>query len=582
MAKARAERRLAAILALDVAGYSRMMGADEEGTLTKLKGHLDELIRPKIGEYHGRIVKTTGDGALTEFASAVDALGCAIDIQRAMPERNIGIPEDHRIEFRIGINVGDVIVDEGDIFGDGVNIAARIQTLAMPSAICISLNAYQQVKGKLTIDVVDMGEQQLKNIAQPVRVYDVRFDSTLERPALALPDKPSIAVLPFHNMSDDPQQEYFADGIAGDIITSLSRIHWFFVIARNSSFAYKGRAVDVRTVGRELGVRYILEGSVRKAGNRLRITTQLVEAATGAHLWAEKFDGALADVFDLQDQITAGVVGAIEPSVRQAEIERARRKRVEKYDAYDLYLQALPHVWAHSREKVERGFDLLNAALRIDPAYAAAHGLLAWAFQQRFLRAGAHPSDREAAISHARIALSLDTDDTTALSLAGFVVAILERDHKAGIGATEKALLYNPNSAQALGYNALINSFAGRFDIALDRARQSVRLSPFDPVRYIPEMAICVAFFCSGRYVEAAEAARRAIQYNARFVPAWAMLAACLVRLGNLEEARLEANRVLSAEPHFHLRVSLAPVATGAPEVSAPIIAALKEVSLPE
>ncbi len=582
MAGARVERRLAAILAADVAGYSRLMGNDEEGTLAALKACRRELIEPKIAEHRGRIVKTTGDGAMVEFASAVDATRCAMEIQHARAERNAAIPEDRRVEFRIGINVGDIIIDEGDIYGDGVNLAARVQALASPGAICVSDYAYQQIKGKLTLDAIDMGEQQLKNIAQPVRVYAIRSDGASARPALALPDKPSIAVLPFQNMSDDPQQEYFADGIAEDIITSLSRIRWFFVIARNSSFIYKGKTIDVRMIGRELGVRYILEGSVRKAGNRLRITTQLVDATTGNHLWAEKFDGLLADVFDLQDQITISVVGAIEPSVRQAEIERARRKRVEKYDAYDLYLQALPHIWAYSQEERAKGLALLDAALQIDPAYAAAHGLAAWAYQQRFLRGGAHPKDREAAIRHARTALALDTDDTTALSLAGFVVTLSERDHKAGIAATDKALLHNPNSAQALGYSAIVSAYAGRFDTVLDRARQSIRLSPFDPVRYLPEMAMCIAFFCTGQYVEAAEAARRATEYNPRFVPAYAMLAACLVRLGNLEEARTETKRVLAMEPHFRIRVSFAPVASGVPAVSAPILAALSEAGLPE
>src|SRR5437870_5853529 len=268
MAEERIVRRLAAILAADVAGYSRLMGVDEEGTLAQLKALRKSLIDPKIEQHRGRIVKTTGDGALVEFGSAVDAVRCAIDIQRATAERNADIPGDRRIEFRIGINVGDIILDEGDIYGDGVNIAARVETLAPPGAVCLSDNAYQQIKGKLTLDINDMGEQQLKNIAQPVRVYNVGLDGGASRPALPLPDKPSIAVLPFNNMSADPEQEYFADGIVEDIITGLSHMHWLFVIARNSSFTYKGRAVDVKQVGRELGVRYVLEGSVRKATNR--------------------------------------------------------------------------------------------------------------------------------------------------------------------------------------------------------------------------------------------------------------------------------------------------------------------------
>ena len=357
MVEARVERRLAAILAADVTGYSRLMGIDEEGTLAALKACRRELIDPKIVEHHGRIVKTTGDGALVEFASAVDALRCAMEIQRAMTQRSAEVPEDRRIEFRIGINVGDIIIDEGDIYGDGVNIAARLETLASPGAICLSDNAYQQIKGKLDFDITDMGEQQLKNIAQPTRVYGVRFGSTAARPVLALPDKPSIAVLPFQNMSGDPEQEYFADGMVEDIITALSRIRWLFVIARNSSFTYKGRAVDVKQVGRELGVRYVLEGSVRKAANRVRITGQLIDAGTGAHLWADRFDGGLEDIFDLQDQVTTRVVGAIAPTLEQAEIERAKRKPTESLDAYDYFLRGMASV-----HRVDQGGQRRGAA----------------------------------------------------------------------------------------------------------------------------------------------------------------------------------------------------------------------------
>jgi TolB-like protein/class 3 adenylate cyclase len=352
MAEERVERRLAAILAADVAGYSRLMGVDEEGTLAALKGLRKSLIDPKIAEHRGRMVKTTGDGALVEFASAVDAVRCALQIQRAMAERNANIPEDRRIEFRIGINVGDVIIDEGDIYGDGVNIAARIETLASPGAICLSDNAYQQIKGKVAIGVSDMGEQRLKNIAQPVRVYSVRFENATTPPVLMLPDKPSIAVLAFQNMSGDAEQEYFADGIAEDIITGLSRFRQLFVIARNSSFTYKGRAVDVKQVGSDLGVRYLLEGSVRKAANRIRITAQLIDTATGAHLWADRFDAALEDIFDLQDRVTASVVGAIAPTLEKAEIERAKRKPTNSLDAYDCFLRGMASFHQQTRESV--------------------------------------------------------------------------------------------------------------------------------------------------------------------------------------------------------------------------------------
>ena len=336
MAEQRVERRLAAILAGDVAGYSRLMGADEEGTLLRLNAHRREFLEPKIADHRGRIVKRTGDGVLIEFASAVDATRCAIEIQRGMVERNASVPQDKRIELRIGIHVGDVIIEDSDIFGDGVNIAARLEGIAQPGGICISDDAYRQVRGKLDANFQDAGERELKNIARPVRVYQLQQPGrAMEAPILALPDKPSIAVLPFQNLSGDLEQEYFADGIVEELITGLSRLRWLFVTSRTSSFQFKGQQFDVREIAKRLNVRYVLEGSVRKAGTRIRITGQLIDAATGAHIWAERYDGAMDDVFDLQDKITSNVVSAIEPSVRAAEIERATRKRPENLDAYD-------------------------------------------------------------------------------------------------------------------------------------------------------------------------------------------------------------------------------------------------------
>jgi adenylate cyclase len=321
MVEQRVERRLTAIFAGDVAGYSRLMGADEEGTLSRLNAHRREFLEPKIAQHRGRIVKRTGDGILIEFASAVDAARCAVEIQHGMIERNAPEPQDKRIEFRIGIHVGDIIIEDGDMFGDGVNIAARLEGIAQPGGICISDDAYRQVRGKLDANFQDAGEQELKNIARPVRVYHLRpGGGATETPALALPDKPSIAVLPFQNMSGDPEQEYFADGMVEDIITGLSRIKWLFVIARNSTFTYKGRATDVKQVGRELGVRYVLEGSVRKAADRVRITGQLIDAATGAHVWAQRFDRKLEDIFALQDEM-----GRYYPWARRRDGTGARR-----------------------------------------------------------------------------------------------------------------------------------------------------------------------------------------------------------------------------------------------------------------
>jgi TolB-like protein len=361
-------RRLAAILAADVAGYSRLMGADEEGTLERLKALRHELLDPKIAEHKGRIVKTTGDGLLVEFASVVDAVRCAVGVQQAMPERNSGVAADDRIEFRIGINLGDVIVEGDDLYGDGVNIAARIEALADAGGVFVSNTVHDQVRDRLPFVFDDLGEQQVKNIARPVRVYRVQPGAP---PALPLPDKPSIAVLLFANMSGDPEQEYFADGMVEEIITALSRIRWLFVIARNSTFTYKGQAIDVKRVGRELGVRYVLEGSVRKGGGRVRITAQLIEAETGAHLWADRFDGSLEDVFELQEQVAISVAGVIEPALQAAETARAANRRTSDLTAYDLYLRAYSIFFASSREWPQ-ALALLEQAIARDPYYGPA------------------------------------------------------------------------------------------------------------------------------------------------------------------------------------------------------------------
>jgi adenylate cyclase len=340
MAEARVERRLAAILAADVAGYSRLIGNDEEGTLAALKSCRRQLIDPKIAEYRGRIVKTTGDGALVEFASAVDAVRCAVEVQRAMADRNAHLPDTTRIEFRIGINVGDIVSDKGDIFGDGVNIAARLEGFSEPGGICVSSRVQEDVEGKLEISFEDAGEQQLKNISRPVRVFRVRPGKSTISAAMPSRKRPSIAVLPFQNMSGDPEQDYFADGMVDEIITGLSRIKWLSVVSRNSSYIYKNKPVAIKEVAEKLGVRHVLEGGVRKSGNRVRITAQLIDAETDAHLWAEQYDRSLEDVFALQDEITMCVVGAIEPSVRKAEIDRIKRQRPETFTAYDLLLRS--------------------------------------------------------------------------------------------------------------------------------------------------------------------------------------------------------------------------------------------------
>ena len=581
MAETRVERRLAAILAADVAGYSRLMGVDEEGTLAALKACRRELIDPKIAEHRGRIVKTTGDGALVEFASAVDAVRCAMEIQRAMGERNAAIPEDRRIEFRIGINVGDIIFDEGDIYGDGVNIAARVESLAGPGAICLSDNAYQQMKGKLTLDVNDMGEQQLKNITQPVRVYCVRLDGTSVHPALALPDKPSIAVLPFQNMSGDAEQEYFADGMVEDIITGLSRIKWLFVIARNSTFTYKGRAVDVKQVGRELGVRYVLEGSVRRALDRVRVTGQLIDTATGAHVWAERYDRKFEDIFALQDEITLSVVGAIEPSLRLAEIERVKRKRSDSLDAYDLVLQAQDDVYSRTPARATKALLLLQRALALDPNYALAHAYLAESYHTLFIRGGLREENRKASIRHAEAAIAHGRGDASALAFAGFVLGMDKHDRAAALTAFEAALAASPSSAITYALGSLIFAWGGEAERAIEWADCALRLSPLDPHRNTAFVASSVGHFHRGEYEAAAAASRKAVQAAPGFSICHLTLAAALAKLGQLEDARAAAARVLELQPTFRSSEQLTGV--GCPSgLSASLTEAYRTAGLPD
>jgi TolB-like protein/class 3 adenylate cyclase len=446
----RVERRLAAILAADVAGYSQLMGEDEEGTLAALKAVRRELGDPKIAEHRGRIVKTTGDGLLAEFASVVDAVRCAVELQHEMGLRNDSVPDGWRIEFRIGINLGDIIIDEHDIYGDGVNVAARLEALAEPGGICVSRVVRDQVRDKVEFAFEDLGEQQVKNIARPVRVYRIPLAETARTKApLPLPDKPSLAVLPFQNMTGFVEQDYFVDGIVEEITTAISRLPWLFVIARNSSFTYKGRAVDVKQVARELGVRYVLEGSVRKAGNRVRITGQLIDTTTGAHIWADRFDGALDDIFELQDQVASSVVGAIEPKLRQSEIERAVRKPTESLDAWDLYLRALVQLRQYTPEGWRTAIDSLRKALALDPACAPAAGLFAWC---RVFQLAGHLTSAEEVAEGARLArraIETGREDPDALWMGGWAIAMLGGERAIGLGAIERALELNPNSALA-------------------------------------------------------------------------------------------------------------------------------------
>ena len=540
-------RRLAAILAADVAGYSRLIEADEEGTLGRLKALRADIIDPKIAGHKGRIVKTTGDGMLVEFASVVDAVRCASELQVAMAESNAPLPQDHRIEFRIGIHQGDIVVEDGDIFGDGVNIAARLEGLAEPGGICVSARVREDATGRLDLAFEDIGEQSLKNITRPVRVFRVAMGRKLvPEPPLALPDKPSIVVLPFANLSGDPEQEYFADGMVEEIITALSRIRWLFVIARNSSFTYKGQSVDVRQVGRELGVRYILEGSVRKGGNRVRITAQLIDATSGAHLWADRFDGSLERVFELQDQVAVSVAGIIEPTLQAAEIRRVAERPTNDLTAYDFYLRALPHAsFFFAKDRNAQALDLLGGAIERDPGYGPALAAAAWCHAQ--LDVNGWADDREAnrlkGIDLARRALQVAPDDPEVVGPAAFVLGWYGQDIDAAVGLIDRCLDLNPSSARSWYWSAVLRLFVGTPDLAIEHFETSMRLSPRDRFG-APLSGIGGALLFSRRFEEAAAKLRASLEQHPTFALTYRFLAACYAHMGRLQEAREVVDRL--------------------------------------
>jgi adenylate cyclase len=550
-----ATRRLAAILAADVAGYSRLIGADEGGTLQALKAIRAELIDPTIAAHNGRLVKTTGDGLLVEFGSVVDALNCASEVQAGMAERNTPMPADKRIEFRIGINMGDIVVEDGDIFGDGVNVAARLEGLAEPGGICVSGRVQEDAVGKLDLAFEDMGEQALKNIARPVRAYSVATGSvsaaTQETPALALPNKPSIAVLPFANISGDSEQEYFADGMVEEIITALSRIRWLFVIARNSTLTYKGRAVDVKQVGRELGVRYVLEGSVRKSSGRVRITAQLIDAANGAHLWADRFDGSLEDVFDLQDQVATAVAGVIEPALQTAEIRRASERPTSDLAAYDLYLQALPLFWSLSREGVHRALALLERAIERDPNYGPALG---WAAICNWHLIRNWPEDvetnRRKAVERAQRALQTAANDPAVIANAAFALAAVGQDIEAMIALVDRALDLNPSYGRGWYVRGMLKLQAGQHQAAIEDVERSIRLNPRDRFA-APLLVLGMSYFFLRQFDKAVEQFRRGVQENPSYPQFFRFLAACCAHMGRLDEARGAMDRLRALTPNF-------------------------------
>lgn len=546
------ERRLAAIVAADVVGYSRLTGVDEEGTLERLKSLHAEVVDPLVAAHRGRIVKLMGDGMLAEFGSAVDAMRCAIAIQSRLAA------EDRALALRIGVNVGDVVVEADDLLGDGVNIAARLQALAEPGGVAFSSAVHEYVQGRVPAPFADGGRRELKNIARPIHVWHWQPGGGAEAPLprhLAPVDLPSIAVLPFDNLSGDLEQEYLADGIVESITAALSRIRSFFVIARNSAFAFKGRHVNVREIGEQLGVAYVLQGSLQRAGGRVRITVQLIETASGAHLWADRYDGTVDDIFDLQDRITEHVAGALQPSIRQAEIERSRRKRPQDYGAYDHAMRALPRVWLLEKDAAERALELLDEALALDPDYALACALAAWCWAQRSVYNWVEDIDaaKRRALELAERAASSSGDDPLILAVLG-AVHTFARNYGTARVLLERALVLDPNSAWALSRLGWLEVYADRPDAAEPHFHRALRLSPLDPMNFNNHVGLASARQVAGDDAAAADLFIRALEErpNAHWIHR--NLAPALWAAGREEEARASVRVLLEHYPNLTTR----------------------------
>jgi TolB-like protein len=586
MAEKRTQRRLAAIVAADVVGYSRMMERDEPGTLALLKSRRRSVLKPLVAQHQGRVFKFTGDGVLIEFGSAVNAVQCAVDLQESMAAANSEQPDESAVVLRIGVNLGDVMIEGSDLYGDGVNIAARLEGLAEPGGILVSGTAYDYVRNKVKVGFEDLGAQTVKNIAEPVRTYRVQLGvfTARMRPALALPDKPSIAILPFQNISDDPGQEYFADGMVEEIITALSRLRWLFVIARNSSFTYKGRAVDAKQIGRELGVRYILEGSIRKAGNRVRITGQLVDTSTGVHLWADRFEGDLADIFDLQDQVTASVVGAIAPKLEQAEIERAKHKPTESLDAYDHFLRGMADFLLRTVEGNSHALLQFHRAIELDPNYATAYGLAARCYSQRKGRGWATDLVQEKAEAErmAWRAVELGQDDAVALTSAGLTLGYVVGDLDEGAALIDQALVLNPNLALAWLYSGYLKVWLGEPEAGIESITRAMRLSPRDPQLFHAQSLTAVAHFISGRYAAALSWAEKAVRANPDDTLSNGAVAACAALGGRLVVAEKAAARLRHLQPQLRISDLMELFPLRRPEDRARWIDGLRKAGLPE
>jgi adenylate cyclase len=557
MEAGRVGRKLSAILAADIAGYSRLMGSDEEGTLRTLAGLRRNLVDPAIARHRGRIVKNTGDGLLAEFVSVVDAVRSALEMQTGIALWNAAVESGRRLEFRIGINVGDIVYQDGDIFGDSVNIAARLEGLAEPGGICVSARVQEDTDGRVDVRFEDIGFQSLKNIVRPVHVYRVRAPvaGAAAPVLLALPDRPSIAVLPFQNMSGDSEQDYFADGMVEDITTALSRIRWLFVIARNSSFTYKGRSVEVKQIGRELGVRYVLEGSVRKSGDRVRISGQLIDASTGAHLWAERFDGELSDIFGLQDRVTASVVGTIAPRLEQAEIERAKRKPTESLDAYDYFLRGMAAFHEFTPATHEVALALFGRAMALDPSFASSYGMAARRYLQRLGYGWSKDRALEAVEAErlARRAAELGKDDAVVLCSAGLALAVVANELDDGVDMIERAVALNPNLAWAWLSSAVVKGFTGEPEAAIEHAARAMRLSPQDLQIFAMQMATALGHFFAGRDAEAFSWAALSVRTQSNFFLANCVAAASGALAGRRADAEKAMARIRQINPSLRL-----------------------------
>jgi adenylate cyclase len=552
------EHRFAVIMCADVVGYSRLMGIDEEGTLAALNAVRRNLVDPTIAAHKGRIVRSMGDGLLVEFNSVVDAVTCAVKVQSEMPEPTEETPDDRRIQFRVAIAMGDVVTDGDLIYGQGVDTAARLESLTQPGGINVSRAVRDQVRDRLPIAFEDLGEHEVKNVARPVRAFRIVTDkpgSAARKKAAAAPERPGLVVLPFQNLGGDAEAESFLDSVAEDLITELARARWFSVVARNTSFGYKGKGVDSKQLARELGVRYVVEGSLRKAGNRMRISCQLVEAASGQHLWAERFDGTLEDSFDLQDQITESLIGSVGPVLRGAEVERARRKPEASQDVYDLVCRAIPSTFAETAEDNQEALRLLDLALETDPSYPTANALAAWCRQQRHLMnwTGGQEDDREAAKRLARVAIAEGGDVPLALVVAGAVRAALTRDHDSALAAVDRAMMINTNSAVVLGFDAVTRCLCGAYDKTIEHAEKAIHLSPLEPLVYHAAFALALACLFKGRNEEAVTHARKAIEGNRNFAFPYCVLALGCARLGQREEAAQAVRGLVNAAPNFRI-----------------------------